>query len=1227
MIDIGNPRPYLRRAAALSASLGLAALSLPAGAWGQTAPRSGPVPVKSDFVPAGKHLIDKSYKPALLASKKETTFMVELTTPPTALVFADARYRRHLSLAEAQAEADRRAAEIEATHSVIKVQLKSADIGATVIFSVKHAYNGIAIKVNPEHIGTIRTIAGVKDIHVINLKRPTAASAIDFNGTPAFWNALTNGGLGVHGENIKIASIDTGIDYIHTNFAGPGTPWAYADNAAHYTTTLAGNPYFPNSRVKGGYDFAGDAYDGTNIPVPDPVPFDGDGHGSATASVLAGSGVNADGTTYTGPYDSSTPLATMKIGPGSAPKADIYSLRVFGDTGDTGLVTEAVDWAVENHMDVISLSLGSTGGPADDPDTVAVDNATKYGIIAVVSAGNDGDNYYLVGGPSTATGAISVGGSLDPDYPVSYVTVNQPTQIAGLSGLFYAGDGAPVPAPGLSGDVVYAVPHIGLPPNTDGSVPALTNAASIRGHICLVDRGMINFSFKVQEAQNAGATAVLIANDTTLDVNPSTSTATFTPAIPNGIISQAEGQAIEGYLDPVGTVAGNGSGPVNVTLKPSPGAATDNIAGYSSRGPRESDGLLKPDVVSPAETIDMASLGTGSGSVEEGGTSFSCPDTAGAMALLRQVHPATSGWTVEQLKAAIMNTATHDLTVGPGNPTVIGIGRVGAGRMDLQNASQVTALAYSADVPGAVSVSYGVVDAPIDGGVLTEVRNVTVVNKAFTPVTFALSITDTGTDVPGVTFSVPGSITVPAAIAGSFGDSTDGTATFQVTMTADPTQMLHTYDPSINLVQDGVPREFLSEATKYIVLTPPAGSALRLPVHAMPRPVSDMHTTDAGLALPGDSGLANIDLDGDPIFTSDNFAPTDIYSFLKVLELQYIGTQQVLAPTVASANLQYVGLASDYGYQLANGGDISTTTLNFGIAAYGNHGSADGVATSFNVLIDSTGGDTFTPNYLMYNLLLGTTDNYVNVFVTMVSNLNTGDTTIEYPVNGYFGNLDTEVFNNSVLTLPIAAADVGLTDTASRFNYQVSGYYDYEDLIDETPILTYDPANPGLVEVNEGEEPDIDFDVPRTIQVTYDNANLLANRSLGALLLHLNNASLMPGATTQISDRADILLTDTPQITGFSSNPAQIGESIAITGFNLNDHSNANNDMTVTFFNNVPATGVASADGTSIQVTVPSGAITGTVRVDTASGSATSRQKLVIEPAAPSSTHRGSSPK
>ena len=52
---------------------------------------------------------------------------------------------------------------------------------------------------------------------------------------------------------------------------------------------------------------------------------------------------------------------------------------------------DAIEWAIDNDMDVISMSLGSDFGPADTADALAADDASKAGVVVVSAAGNAGN--------------------------------------------------------------------------------------------------------------------------------------------------------------------------------------------------------------------------------------------------------------------------------------------------------------------------------------------------------------------------------------------------------------------------------------------------------------------------------------------------------------------------------------------------------------------------------------------------------------------------------------------------------------------------------------------------------------------------------------------------------------------------------------------------------------------------------------------------------------------
>src|SRR5437879_3533851 len=292
-------------------------------------------------------------------------------------------------------------------------------LGGTVVANYQAAYNGIKVRIAHDRVKELAALPGVVAVRPLQLMKPDNVRGIPLIGTPTVWQ-----NLGLHGEGVKIAVIDTGIDYTHANFGGPGTVAAF--QAAAAASTLPADPvlFGPSApRVKGGTDLVGDSYNADPsspsfqpIPHPDPNPLDCAGHGSHVAGTAAGSGVTSAGATYTGPYNAATLAApgNFNVGPGVAPKADLYALRVFGCEGPTDVTVDAIEWAVDNDMAVINMSLGSVFGAKDDPSAVASTNAAKAGVIVVASAGNSGPSPYVIRSASTADGAISL--AVDDDW-------------------------------------------------------------------------------------------------------------------------------------------------------------------------------------------------------------------------------------------------------------------------------------------------------------------------------------------------------------------------------------------------------------------------------------------------------------------------------------------------------------------------------------------------------------------------------------------------------------------------------------------------------------------------------------------------------------------------------------------------------------------------------------------------------------------------------------------
>lgn len=127
--------------------------------------------------------------------------------------------------------------------------------------------------------------------------------------------------------------------------------------------------------------------------------------------------------------------------------------------------------------------------------------------------------------------------------PRPVLVVNSPPAIAGTYAAGSASFGGPIPASGLIGMVVLV--DDGVAPETDACTP-LVNAAQMQGKVALIDRGTCNFNIKAQFAQDAGAVAVLIANNTGGVLAPGSNEPGI--VIPVLGITQADGNTIRNQL-------------------------------------------------------------------------------------------------------------------------------------------------------------------------------------------------------------------------------------------------------------------------------------------------------------------------------------------------------------------------------------------------------------------------------------------------------------------------------------------------------------------------------------------------------------------------------------------------------------------------------------------------------------------------------------------------------
>jgi uncharacterized repeat protein (TIGR01451 family) len=541
------------------------------------------------------------------------------------------------------------------------------------------------------------------------------------------------------------------------------------------------------------------------------------------------------------------------------------------------------------------------------------------------------------------------------------------------------------------------------------------------------------------------------------------------------------------------------------------------------------------------------------------------------MALLRQLHP---DWTVEEMKALVMNGAHNDFTLFPGGGGPrYGPSRVGAGRVDPANSATLEVIAFNADEVGLVSVSF---DTEVVG-VVTRTKTVRVINHGATSQTFDLGI-DTVVDAPGVAFSLPGgnSLTVGAG----------ETVELDIQMDADSTQMDHTRDVTVAAGQavaapasfaglGAIVRHWLTEEMGYLTFSQGGNLEMRVPVYVAPRPASTMSAPATITTGGAPTGSTTIPLSGTDVCTGTLGAgptctgsfPNDEVSLVSPFELQVVSPLDPFnAPSYA--DLQYAGVAAD------------ATRIWFGVSTWGEWSSP--TDTAFNVYVDNNLDGTYDRIVVTSNpgglgrIYFGAagqpeTDTFTTSVVTLPG---TFSNLIAAGTPGFVNRLapnaaDTAVYNNNVLFFGATPAQLGLATVNTPFRYRIETCPGFAPVCQPLHGFHYDEAvgpftwNGGARGLDFGNGSNLLFDLNGgSIPVTWNTANLAANGSLGALLLHHHNAA---------GSRAEVVLLE-----GTASADLSITKSMNPASPTLGQ----NVTFTVTVTNNGPdaATGVVVSD-------------------------------------------------
>lgn len=620
-----------------------------------------------------------------------------------------------------------RSVQIEDVQRTAQADLALLDSDAVVLGTTKNIASALLIQASAQTIEAFRSNPNVVGIYPNYDSKPLAvASAESMKATKVVQEQIATG------AGVTVAILDTGVDYTHAAVGGTGTVEAY--NAQNPSVA----PTWPQGRVLGGYDFVN----------RDANPLDPrtQGHGTYVASSVAAVAPDAKFYAYT--------VCAASCSAANQISALDASMDPNGD-GD-----------ISDRVDVVNMSLGGQMGTTQTTSGTQflIHQAAKLGVNMVISAGNDGPNPFIVGGPSTTPNALSVGAM---------------THAADKTGVYskntFAGKPLTMVAAGFSAKTTFSFTSATNPlvyVASNGTACADFEAGSLTGKVVIIDRGTCNFDAKAIRAQAAGAVFVILANNVTgnTPVNAGGSAPELT--IPVVGISKEDGDRLKAAI---------ADGTAEYEIESLEISTNGGTATFTSRGPAMS-GLLKPEITAPGTNIVMAAVGTGSGTAKNSGTSFSGPLTAGAVALLREALPNHSA---QEIKAKLMNTAdmeVYDRPKAAPGAKLAPISAIGAGLVNVEKAVKLPVAAWVQNDKfdtAQAALSFGLVNLT---ETTTLTKTVTLKNFSTAAKTYTLTAEqrfEENAQTGALTWHLPASVTVQAG----------QTLKFDVSVTIDPSKL------------------------------------------------------------------------------------------------------------------------------------------------------------------------------------------------------------------------------------------------------------------------------------------------------------------------------------------------------------------------------------------------------------------------------------------------------
>lgn len=531
------------------------------------------------------------------------------------------------------------------------VTTASSNEAQTLIYSYHNVFKGFAAKLSSEQVKEMEKKQGflsAQPQQVLSLHTTHSQTFLGLQQNTGFWKQSN------YGRGVIIGVLDSGVNPDHPSFSDAGMP---PPPAKWKGKCQFNSPTACNNKLIGARFFE----NGNGSPM------DEDGHGTHTASTAAGNFVkganvfgNAQGTAV-----------------GVAPLAHLAIYKVCSPSCSESDILAAMDVAIDDGVDILSLSLGGPSMPFHlDNIALGAYSAMEKGIFVSCAAGNNGPSRSTMS--NEAPWILTVGAStIDRTIRTTAVLGNK-VELLGES-LYQPKDFPPK-------KFHLAYPGINTNDTNLQYCPIESmNSTQLRGKIvvCINGDGISRIR-KGEHVKGAGAVGMILINEEAQGYT----TSADAHVLPATHLSYVDGLKVQSYI------FNSKSATASISFK---GTVKGNdqyapvVAAFSSRGPSQaSPGILKPDVIGPGVNILAAwpfsvekNSNTKSNFNIISGTSMACPHLSGIAALLKSVHP---NWSPATIKSAIMTTADElnhankdtivDESLLPANPFAMGSGHV-----------------------------------------------------------------------------------------------------------------------------------------------------------------------------------------------------------------------------------------------------------------------------------------------------------------------------------------------------------------------------------------------------------------------------------------------------------------------------------------------------------------------------------------------------------------------